>query len=64
MMVMGELADYDLAHTTAAHLKEVFGTAWKARRKYPWCRNTPLEIFEKVTANPRVYEEPIPFFLS
>jgi dienelactone hydrolase len=62
MMVIGGLEDYDLAHMTAAHLKEVVHIAWDARRNYPWCRDTPLDIFEKFTANPRFYEEPIERF--
>lgn len=62
MMVIGGLEDYDLAHLTAEHLKEVVHIAWQARRNYPWCRNTPLDIFEKFTANPRFYEEPIENF--
>jgi predicted esterase len=59
MMVIGGQEDYDLAHITAAHLKEVVQLAWQARKTYPWCRDTPLAIFEKTTANPRIYEEPI-----
>jgi DNA-binding phage protein len=62
MMVIGGLEDYDLAHMTASHLKEVVHIAWQARRNYPWCRDTPLNIFEKFTANPRFYEEPIESF--
>jgi pimeloyl-ACP methyl ester carboxylesterase len=62
MMVIGGLEDYDLAHMTASHLKEVIHIAWQARRNYPWCRDTPLDIFEKFTANPRFYEEPIDRF--
>jgi hypothetical protein len=62
MMVMGGLEDYDLAHLTGEHLKEVVHIAWQARRNYSWCRNTPLDIFEKFTANPRFYEEPIDRF--
>ncbi len=59
MMVIGGLEDYDLTHATSGYLKEVVHTAWLARAKYPWCRDTPLNVFEKYTANPRVYEEPI-----
>jgi len=62
MMIIGGLEDYDLAHLTATHLQEVVHIAWKARRNYPWCRDTPLDIFEKFTANPRFYEEPIDDF--
>ena len=62
MMVIGGLEDYDLAHITAAHLEEVVHIAWQARRNFPWCRDTPLDIFEKFTANPRFYEEPIEAF--
>ncbi len=62
MMVIGGLEDYDLAHITAVHLGEVVHIAWRARRNFPWCRDTPLDIFEKFTANPRFYEEPIEAF--
>ena len=64
MMVIGGLEDYDLVHMTSAHLKEVIHIAWQARRNYPWCRDTPLDIFEKFTTNPRFYEEPIENFQS
>ena len=64
MMVVGGLEDYDLAHMTAAHLKEVVHIAWQTRRNHPWCRDTPLDIFEKFTANPRFYEEPIEDYQS
>jgi dienelactone hydrolase len=59
MTVIGRLEDYDLAHMTAGYLKKEVHVAWQARRTYPWCRDTPIDIFEKVTANPRIYEEPI-----
>jgi hypothetical protein len=59
MNVIGGLEDYDLAHVSARDLKWFVGQAWQARRKYPWCRDTPLELFEKYTANPRTYEEPL-----
>ena len=64
MTVIGGLEDYDLAHATAAHLKAVVRGAWRARRTYRWCSGTPLEIFEHVTANPRLCEEPIEDFQS
>lgn len=57
MMVIGGLEDYDLAHLSAAHLREIVKVAWKARQTYPWCKATPQEIFEKFTAAPRVFEE-------
>ena len=57
MNVIGGLEDYDLAHISAAQLMESVDRAWQARRKYPWCRDAPLEIFEKFVANPRIYEE-------
>ncbi len=59
MNVIGGLEDYDLAHISAAQLKESVYCAWRARRKYPWCRDTPMEIFERFVANPRIYEEPL-----
>jgi hypothetical protein len=58
MNVIGGLEDYDLAHLPAARLRAGVERAWQARRKYPWCRDTPPEIFEKFVANPRIYEEP------
>jgi dienelactone hydrolase len=57
MTVIGGLEDYDLAHLSAGHLKELVKVAWQARRTYPWCRDTPLDIFEKFTASPRVFLE-------
>ena len=60
MTVIGGLEDYDLAHISAAQLQEDVKSAWRARRKYPWCRDTPLEIFERFVANRRIYEEPLP----
>ena len=59
MNVIGGLEDYDLAHITVAQLRETVQVAWHARRNYPWCRDVPLEIFEKFVANPRIYEEPL-----
>jgi len=59
MNVIGGLEDYDLAHISAAQLEACVDRAWQARRKYPWCRAAPLEIFEKFVANPRIYEEPL-----
>ena len=59
MNVIGGLEDYDLAHITAAQLREEVRSAWRARRRYPWCRDAPLDIFEKFVANPRIYEEPL-----
>jgi dienelactone hydrolase len=59
MNVIGGLEDYDLAHITVAQLRETVQVAWQARRKYPWCRDVPLQIFEKFVANPRIYEEPL-----
>ncbi len=59
MMMIGGLEDYDLAHLTAAHGKEIIQQAWAARRKYPWCRDTPLEVFERFVASPRTFEEPL-----
>jgi hypothetical protein len=64
MMVIGGLEDYDLAHILAGHLREVVQVAWKARRTYPWCRDTPLDVFERFTAAPRVLEEPLGRFQS
>jgi dienelactone hydrolase len=60
MNVIGGLEDYDLAHISSAQLKEFVNRAWRARRKYPWCRDVPLDIFEKFVANRRIYEEPLP----
>ncbi|MCC6822753.1 MAG: prolyl oligopeptidase family serine peptidase [Verrucomicrobia subdivision 3 bacterium] len=59
MNVIGGLEDYDLAHISAVQLEECVDLAWQARRKYPWCRDAPLEIFDKFVANPRIYEEPL-----
>ncbi len=59
MNVIGGLEDYDLAHMTAAQLRKFVYNAWRARRKYPWCRDTPQEIFERFVANPRIYQEPL-----
>ena len=59
MNVIGGLEDYDLAHISAAQLEQFVARAWQARRKYPWCRDVPLDIFEKFVANPRIYEEPL-----
>lgn len=59
MNVIGGLEDYDLAHISAAQLKKLVYNAWRARRKYPWCRDTPVEIFDRFVANPRIYEEPL-----
>jgi hypothetical protein len=59
MVVLGGLEDYDLAHISGAHLVEVVEVAWEARRAYPWCREAPLEVFEKFTAWPRAFEEPL-----
>jgi dienelactone hydrolase len=64
MMVIGGLEDYDLAHISAAHLREIVQVAWRARRAYPWCRDVPREIFERFTAAPRVAEEPLGRFQS
>lgn len=64
MMVIGGLEDYDLAHFTSSHLREVVHTAWQARRTFPWCKDTPLNIFESVTTNPRLYDEPIEDYQS
>ncbi|MCL4789932.1 MAG: dienelactone hydrolase family protein [Verrucomicrobia bacterium] len=60
MNMIGGLEDYDLAHVTSGQLREFVGRAWEARRTYPWCRDAPLEIFERFVANPRIYEEPLP----
>lgn len=57
MMVIGGLEDHDLAHTSAEHLKEIIRVAWEARRTYAWSKATPLEVFERFTAAPRVFEE-------
>jgi dienelactone hydrolase len=59
MMVIGGMEDYDLAHAKASSLKKNVQLAWQARRTYPWCRNTPLDIFEKYVAGPRFFQEPI-----
>lgn len=59
MMVIGGLEDYDLAHASASYLKKNVELAWLARRKYPWCRDVPLDVFEKFVANPRFFSEPI-----
>ncbi len=59
MMVIGGLEDYDLAHVKASYLKENVHLAWQATRTYPWCCNTPLDLFEKYTASPRFFQEPI-----
>lgn len=59
MNLIGGLEDYDLAHISAVQLEESVDRAWQARRKYPWCRDAPLEAFEKFVANPRIYEEPL-----
>jgi hypothetical protein len=63
-MVVGGLEDYDLAHISAGHLNEVVKVAWKARRSYPWCRDTPPEIFERFVAAVRISEEPLERFHS
>jgi hypothetical protein len=57
MTVIGGLEDYDLAHITAAQLREQVQSAWQARRAYPWCRDTPLDVFERFVANRRIYED-------
>jgi dienelactone hydrolase len=59
MMVIGGLEDYDVVRMKSASLQETARVAWQARRTYPWSANTPLDIFESVTANPRCFEEPI-----
>ncbi len=59
MMLIGGMEDHDLAHISARHLEETVNVAWKARRSYPWCRDTPLDVFEKFTASPRVFDEPL-----
>lgn len=64
MMLIGGLEDYDLAHISTEHLEEVIKVAWKARRTYPWCRDTPPVIFEKFTAGVRMSEEPLVRFHS
>ena len=60
MTVIGGLEDYDLAHITARQLREEVKSAWRARRTYPWCRDAPLDVFERFVANRRIYEEPLP----
>ena len=64
MVVLGNLEDYDLAHLAAAHLKDIVYTAWRARRTYPWCRKSPLNIFETYVPYPRFYEEELEPFQS
>jgi len=59
MMVIGGLEDYDLAHVQASYLKSNVHLAWQARRTYPWCHNTPLDIFEKYVAGSRFFQEQI-----
>jgi predicted esterase len=59
MIVIGGLEDYDLAHIGAQHLRETVQVAWQARRTYRWCRDTPVDIFERFTAAPRAFEEPL-----
>jgi hypothetical protein len=59
MNVIGGLEDYDLAHISMAQLEGCVDSAWRARRKYPWCRDTPMEIFDRFVATPRIYEEPL-----
>jgi dienelactone hydrolase len=59
MNVIGGLEDYDLAHVSALQLRKTVNAAWKSRRTYLWCRDTPLDIFEKLTTNLRIYEEPL-----
>jgi len=60
MNAIGGLEDYDLAHITAAQLREQVTSAWRARRTFPWCRDVPLDVFERFVANRRIYEEPLP----
>ena len=57
--MIGRLEDYDLAHITRKQLRAVAQNAWRMRRAHAWCRDTPLEVFETFTANPRVFEEPL-----
>src|ERR1019366_4644935 len=57
MNVIGGLEDYDLAHISAAQLKKFVYRAWQARREYPWCRDTPVDIFDRFVASPRIYQE-------
>jgi len=59
MMVIGGLEDYDLAHAKASYLKKHVHMAWQTRRAYPWCRKTPLDVFEEYVAGPRFFQEPI-----
>jgi predicted esterase len=60
MNVIGGLEDYDLAHISAAQLRQEVKSAWRARRTYRWCRDAPLEVFERFVASRRIYEEPLP----
>ena len=64
MMVVGGLEDYDLAHISASHLRELVKVAWEARRTFPWCRDTPVGVFEKYISAPRAFEEPLGRFQS
>lgn len=57
MNVIGGLEDYDLAHIRAGQLQALVQNAWKMRKTHPWCRMTPLPIFERFAASPRIFEE-------
>ena len=59
MHVIGRLEDYDLAHISKGQFLAAADNAWRLRRAYPWCRDTPLDRFETFTANPRIFEEPL-----
>jgi len=59
MNVIGRLEDYDLAHISKSQLQAATGNARRMRRAYAWCRDTPLDLFETFTANPRIFEEPL-----
>lgn len=59
MMAIGGMVDYDLTHITSGHLESLVRQAWRARRTYPWCREVPLEIFERYVATSRASMEPL-----
>jgi predicted esterase len=59
MNVISRLEDYDLAHISKGQLLAATANAWRMRRAYPWCRDTPLDTFETFTATPRIFEEPL-----
>lgn len=59
MIMVSKLEDVDLRQISCDCICEVINTAWKARRKFSWCKRAPLELFETYTTSPRILEEPL-----